>query len=77
MPEVQDDQILSALGDIGAWQRRIWGLTAIFCVPLSAHIMIMTFMNAKVGKLYSLYPYIEKSPREIIFAGRLTIIASA
>ena len=44
----EEDQIVSTLGDIGPWQRRILGLTAIFCVPLSAHIMVMTFMNAKV-----------------------------
>ena len=37
------------IGIIGAWQWRIICITGIFCIPISTHIMIMTFMNAPVG----------------------------
>jgi len=46
----ETDQILSKLGNIGAWQWKVIFITGIFCCPSVCHVMIMTFMNAEVDK---------------------------
>ena len=47
-----EDQIVAHLGIIGPWQWRIISIVAVFCIPLSCHIFIMTFMNAQVPVHY-------------------------
>ncbi|XP_023323073.1 uncharacterized protein LOC111697337 [Eurytemora carolleeae] len=46
--EDEKDQYLSAVGNIGQWQLRTIFILGLFCTPVSMHILIMTFMNAKV-----------------------------
>ena len=43
--------MLAKLGHIGAWQWRNILITGLFCAPAASHVMIMTFMNAEVGRL--------------------------
>ena len=42
------DQLHRAMGEWGAWQRKQICLIGVFCIPTCWHILIMTFMNAKV-----------------------------
>lgn len=46
-----EDQVLALLGDIGRWQWKNILLTGMFCAPSVWHVMIMTFMNAKVDQV--------------------------
>ena len=50
-----EDQVLALLGDIGRWQWKNIILTGLFCAPSVWHIMIMTFMNAKVDPVTTCY----------------------
>ena len=45
----EEDQIISRLGNIGAWQWKVIFITGIFCAPSVCHVMVMTFMNAEEG----------------------------
>ena len=47
----EEDQVLAKLGYIGAWQWKNILITGLFCAPAASHVMIMTFMNAEVGRL--------------------------
>ena len=49
----EEDQVLASLGDIGRWQWRNIIITGLFCAPSVWHVMIMTFMNAKVYQVTS------------------------
>jgi len=46
--EQGEDQFISSVGNWGKWQCRTVIITGIFCIPTSWHVLIMTFMNAKV-----------------------------
>ena len=50
-----EDQVLALLGDIGGWQWKNIVITGVFCAPSVWHIMIMTFMNAKVDPVTTCY----------------------
>ena len=49
MTDGAEDQISIYVGNFGTWQMKIVFICGALCVPLSGHIMIMTFMNADVS----------------------------
>ena len=47
-----EDQIIQYLGNMGPYQLRNIAIIGVFCAPVVWHIMVMTFMNADVGREY-------------------------
>jgi len=48
LDKAESDQYLDAVGISGKWQFRMIMVSGLFCVPTAWHVLIMTFMNAKV-----------------------------
>ena len=39
---------------LGPWQWKVILITGIFTIPISSHVLVMTFMNAEVNSLHLL-----------------------